>query len=705
MAASDRLNPSLAGISGLVLDVRRGACGEVPLPGSKSFSIRALLLAAWAQGHTRLKGLLDSDDTAVMIESLKRLGVRIEREGPDCLVWGADGLLSFSGTEKEPVECFVGNSGLTVRTLLPAVVAALSAQEGSLVLRGVPRMHERPIGDLVDGLRALGAQIDYLEADGFPPLRVRSAALLPADELAVVASTSSQFLTGLLQMAPVLGRAWNRTVRVRAQGELISRPYVDLSVALLRRFGVTVSEVRAGCFELEAAPARSGLLSPGELAIEGDASSASYFLAAGLLGGGPIRVLGAGAKSLQGDVHFADALEQMGARIRWGDDFMESSAARVGAHGLPVVRGVDLDCNHIPDAAMTLVAVALYAQGHTRLRNIGSWRVKETDRIAAMATEARKLGAQVEEGDDFIVIHPPARMQTASIQTYDDHRVAMSFSLASFVHAGDLSAAATSGPAGRVVEIRDPACVNKTFPDYFDCLADVCAQAVPVIAIDGPTASGKGTVAALVAQRLGFHYLDSGALYRLLALSSLRSGVSAQDERQLADVAAGLEMAFEGGRVLLCGEDVTESIRAEDVGNRASELAVWPSVRRSLLRRQRDCARLPGLVADGRDMGSVVFPHARTRIFLTASAEARAERRHKQLIEKGFSANLANLLADLQARDARDASRALAPLKFVEGSGAVLLDTTSLSIEEAVQRVLGAFERSCPPHHFAPEGA
>jgi 3-phosphoshikimate 1-carboxyvinyltransferase len=645
------------------------------------------------------------------------------------------------GSLAEPIDCFVGNSGLTIRTLLPALVASMSLQagrglqvDGCVVLRGVARMHERPIGDLVDGLRAVGAQIDYLGEPGYPPLRVRSAVLPAAEVLKLRASTSSQFLTGLLQAAPVLGCQRGMPVRIVVEGAMISRPYIDLSIGMLADFGVQVDEPHPGTFVIP--PARLGaqplwsasglsapsdihkptaptaFVSPGTLAVEGDASSASYFLGAGLLGGGPLRVCGVGQKSRQGDIHFADALVGMGAEVVWGDDFIEVRAGRRSPEGLPVIQGIDLDCNAIPDAAMTLVPIALYAQGPSRLRNIGSWRVKETDRIAAMAAEARKFGASVEEGPDFLVVHPPSRLQTAAVHTYDDHRVAMSFSLTSFQHSGDLppmpppataaswgtpplpTATATVTAQARTVTILDPNCVAKTFPDYFDVFAEVAAQAVPVIAIDGPTASGKGTVAAQVAEALGFFYLDSGALYRLLALKSLSEGIDPRDEAVLAGLAQGLDIAFSGTQIYMDGTEVTEAIRAEVVGNRASEIAALPQVRRALLRRQRDFARGPGLVADGRDMGSVVFPQATTKIFLTASVQARAERRFKQLIDKGIPAKLESLLADLQARDHRDSSRSVAPLRFVEGSGVVYLDTTSMTIPQAVEAILRAYRSS-----------
>lgn len=710
------------------LDLRHHAAGTVQLPGSKSLSNRALLLAALAHGVTTIGGLLDSDDTAVMIDSLRRLGVQLERlsaatDGP--VMWrvqGTGGTFPKTATLAEPIDCFIGNSGLTIRTLLPAIVVAQASTHSVTVLRGVDRMHERPIKDLVDGLRQLGAQIEYLGQEGYPPLRITGVALQPSDEIVVKGNTSSQFLTGLLQAAPQLSRQWNQPVVIRVDGELISRPYVDLSIGMLRQFGVDVQETEPNCFVIKPCD----LVSPGELSVEGDASSASYFLAAGLLGGGPIRVQGAGRASLQGDVQFAHALAQMGAQITWGDDYIESRAASVDTHGRPVVKGVDLDCNHIPDAAMTLVAVALYANTPTRLRNIGSWRVKETDRIAAMATEARKLGASVEEGLDFIVVTPPAQLRAASIHTYDDHRVAMSFALTSFVHAGDLALDSASGECPRVSEhavggvkgpggetvipsvetrgrspqtdidgeaqrsvtIEDPACVNKTFPTYFEEFAGVCANAVPVIAIDGPTASGKGTVASRVAKALGYAYLDSGALYRLVALQSLEQNVASDDAQQLAALALNMSLRFEGEQVWLDGRDVSLGIRAEAVGNRASQIATQPQLRQALLRRQRDFARHPGLVADGRDMGSVVFPQAGLKVFLTASAEIRARRRVLQLQDRGESADLNAITADLEARDARDAARPIAPLKFIENQGVMYLDTSDRSIEQAVRQVL-----------------
>jgi 3-phosphoshikimate 1-carboxyvinyltransferase len=441
----------------------------------------------------------------------------------------------------------------------------------------------------------------------------------------------------------------------------------------MRRFGVQVLYDDANCYWVN--PSGKNYKSPGEIYVEGDASSASYFLAAGTIGGGPVRVEGVGDESIQGDKYFAEALEKMGARINRGRNWMTAFAPETGK-----LKAVDLDCNHIPDAAMTLAVAALFADGITTLKNIASWRVKETDRISAMAAELRKVGATVEEGEDYIRITPPASRSAilnpqSGIDTYDDHRMAMCFSLAAFGGAG--------------VRINDPKCVAKTFPDYFNMFKQV-TQAVPVIAIDGPSASGKGTVAQRVATALGMHYLDSGALYRLLGLAAQRRGVALEAEDRLAELAGQVYIRFEGGDIWLDGSKVGDELRTEEAGSAASKIAALPKVRAALLDKQRAFRQAPGLVADGRDMASVVFPDAALKIFLTASAEARAERRYKQLKQKGMSANIAALLQDIQARDERDTQRSVAPLQ--QAQGASLLDTTPLNIEQAVQEVLSRYQ-------------
>ncbi len=624
------------------------ATGTVRLPGSKSISNRVLLLAALSDGETEVRDLLTSDDTERMLEALKALGVGVKHlGGENWLINGCGGHFSV-----KRIELFLGNAGTAFRPL----TAALALAGGDYVLKGVARMHERPIGDLVDGLRQLGADVTYLGNEGFPPLHLKPANIQPGGLVKVRGDVSSQFLTGLLMALPLTGE----TVVVEVVGELTSKPYIEITLATMARFGVIVEREGWQRFTVRAG---SRYVSPGTIFVEGDASSASYFLALGAIGGGPVRVEGVGRDSIQGDVKFAEALAKMGAKIEMGPNWMEARAPQSG------LVAVDLDCNHIPDAAMTLATAALFAKGTTTLRNIASWRVKETDRIAAMATELRKLGALVEEGEDYIRV-TPATLKPAAIDTYDDHRMAMCFSLAAF---------------GTPLRINDPKCVAKTFPDYFERFAKV-TTAAPVIAIDGPSASGKGTVAARIASALGYDYLDSGALYRLTALAARQAGVDWADETGVAAIAAGLDVEFSESDVRLNGTLVGDSIRTEEISAGASKVAALPAVREALLFRQRAFNKAPGLVGDGRDMGSVIFPRAVLKVFLTASAEARAERRYYQLIEKGVSANLADLLSDLKQRDERDCQRSVAPLR--QEADAKLLVTTHLTIEQAVNQVL-----------------
>jgi 3-phosphoshikimate 1-carboxyvinyltransferase len=415
------------------------AAGTVKLPGSKSISNRTLLLAALAEGTTHIRDLLASDDTARMLEALKILGVPLEQTGPDD--WKVGG--QAGAFRVKEADLFLGNAGTAFRPL----TAALALSGGHYKLSGVPRMHERPIGDLVDALRQAGADICYLGNKGFPPLEI-SSAVVHGGKVRVKGNVSSQFLTALLMALPLTGQQ----TTIEVIGELISKPYIEITLNLMARFGVVVQREGWQAFTI---PANNRYTSPGELWVEGDASSASYFLAAGAIGGGPVRVEGIGKQSIQGDVRFAEALEKMGAKITMGDHWIEASA-----NGK--LKAIDLDCNHIPDAAMTLAIAALFAEGSTWLRNIASWRVKETDRIAAMAKELRKVGATVEEGPDYIrVTPPPTPTPNAAIDTYDDHRMAMCFSLVAL--------------GGVPVTINDPKCVAKTFPDYFARFAQIVA--------------------------------------------------------------------------------------------------------------------------------------------------------------------------------------------------------------------------------------
>jgi 3-phosphoshikimate 1-carboxyvinyltransferase len=414
----------------LQLKPARGAAGTVRLPGSKSISNRVLLLAALASGETEIGGLLDADDTQVMREALSRLGVSFNGN----TVKGVGGPFPV-----KKADLFLGNAGTAFRPL----TAALAFCGGDYGLSGVPRMHERPIGDLVDALRGIGARIDYAGKEGFPPLAIHPGSLR-SDVVKVRGDVSSQYLTALLMALPLSARP----SRIEVQGELISKPYVEITLNVMRRFGVSVQREEWRAFHVPGATYQS----PKKILVEGDASSASYFLAAGALGGGPVRVEGVGRSSIQGDLRFIEVLEQMGARVSLGEDWIEARGGRL--------KPIDLDLNHIPDAAMTAAVLALFADGPSVIRNVASWRVKETDRLAAMATELRKLGADVEEGKDYLRVSPPKKiLADREIDTYDDHRMAMSFSLVAL--------------AGVPVRINDPQCVAKTFPDYFSVLRSI----------------------------------------------------------------------------------------------------------------------------------------------------------------------------------------------------------------------------------------
>ncbi|PSJ48152.1 3-phosphoshikimate 1-carboxyvinyltransferase [Zobellella endophytica] len=411
--------------------------GTVNLPGSKSVSNRALLLAALAQGTTRLTNLLDSDDIRHMLDALKTLGVKYElsEDKTECVVHGLG--RPFSVTE--PVSLFLGNAGTAMRPLC----AALCLGTGEFTLTGEPRMWERPIGHLVDALREAGADISYLKTDGYPPVFINGKGLWGGD-VHIDGSVSSQFLTAFLMAAPMA----SGDTRIHIKGELVSKPYIDITLHIMKQFGVTVEHDDYQIFYIQG---NQSYIAPGTFLVEGDASSASYFLAAGAIKG-KVRVTGIGRDSIQGDIRFADVLEAMGARITWGDDFIEAQ------HVAPL-KAVDMDMNHIPDAAMTIATTALFAEGTTRIRNIYNWRVKETDRLYAMATELAKLGVEVDEGEDYLVVTPAAQLQEAEIATYNDHRIAMCFSLVAL--------------SDTPVVILDPKCTSKTFPDYFDKLASI----------------------------------------------------------------------------------------------------------------------------------------------------------------------------------------------------------------------------------------
>lgn len=414
--------------------------GEIHLPGSKSLSNRALLLAALAEGKTEITNLLDSDDVRYMLGALKQLGVEydLSEDGTRCVVTGKGGPLSDGGS----YELYLGNAGTAMRPLS----AALCLGKGEFTLTGEPRMEERPIDALVDSMRQGGCQIEYLKNEGYPPLKI-TADGFAGGKISIDGSISSQFLTAVLMASP-LAKA---DTEIQIVGELVSKPYIDITIHTMAQFGV---EVENDNYERFVVKAGQTYKSPGSFLVEGDASSASYFLAAAAIKGGRVKVTGIGKKSIQGDVRFADVLEDMGAKVEWGDDYVAVESGKLTA--------VDQDMNHIPDAAMTIATTALFAEGTTAIRNIYNWRVKETDRLFAMATELRKVGAEVVEGEDFIEVTPPAELKHAAIDTYNDHRIAMCFSLLAL------------DPVS--VTINDPGCTAKTFPDYFEKLESVSVR-------------------------------------------------------------------------------------------------------------------------------------------------------------------------------------------------------------------------------------
>jgi 3-phosphoshikimate 1-carboxyvinyltransferase len=421
----------------LTLQPVSSARGQITLPGSKSLSNRILLLAALARGTTKITNLLDSDDVRHMLTALTALGVELElsEDRQQCLVQGIGGAFQLPDTSQLEA-LFLGNAGTAMRPLS----AALCASSGQFELTGEPRMYERPIGDLVDALRQCGADIEYLGDEGFPPLHINGHALR-GGQVSIRGNVSSQFLTAMLMAAPLC----QGDVVINVEGELVSKPYIDITLDVMKRFGVTVENKDYQSFHIKGGQSYE---SPAQIMVEGDASSASYFLAAAAIAGGPVRVYGAGSHSVQGDAKFADVLAGMGADVRWGGDWIE-----VERQADSVLKGIDIDLNHIPDAAMTIATTALFAEGPTCIRNVYNWRVKETDRLSAMATELRKVGATVEEGEDYIRIEPPSEIQSAAIDTYDDHRMAMCFSLAAF--------------GNSPITINDPGCTAKTFPTYF----------------------------------------------------------------------------------------------------------------------------------------------------------------------------------------------------------------------------------------------
>lgn len=417
-------------MNSITLGPLSSANGEIQIPGSKSLSNRILLLATLASGTTKITNLLDSDDIRHMLSALKTMGIRytLEDDGKTCILEGNAGPINV-----ENADLFLGNAGTAMRPL----TAALCLGSGSYRLHGEPRMHERPIGDLVDSLQALGVDISYEGNANYPPLLIKANGI-QGGEVSIKGNISSQFLTALLMSAPLA----KSDLTINVEGELVSKPYIDITLHAMKQFGVEVENQNYQAFVIKG---NQTYQSPGEIMVEGDASSASYFLAAAAIAGGKIKVHGVGSESVQGDVKFADVLAKMGAKITYGPTWIEAERGDLN--------GVDMDMNHIPDAAMTIATTALFAKGPTTIRNIYNWRVKETDRLYAMATELKKLGVEVVEGEDYITVTPSDDLAHAEIDTYNDHRIAMCFSLVAF--------------SNTPVTINDPGCTSKTFPTYF----------------------------------------------------------------------------------------------------------------------------------------------------------------------------------------------------------------------------------------------
>lgn len=675
--------------SELTLNLRQTAAGDLQLPASKSISIRAMLLASMGKGSVTIKNTLISEDTLVMRDILIELGVSVKflaesSNGSEfssngiCIISGCDGFFPGLGQNRR-ITLNVKNSGLSARTILPSLAFMLLNPRAncSVSIDGVERMRSRPMSELFSVLESLGSKISFPKQKSSFPCELAPSVGRKITEIGIDCSKSSQVLTGLLQILPFLNSIFSKKIKLLALGAIVSRPYIDLTMHVLSKFGCSVAETLPGQFYTSAL----GVRSPKNFIVEGDASSASYFFASACIGGGPIRVHGISEDSKQGDVKLLDVLKKIGAEVRWGNSYVE--IFRKGR-----LRGVEIDCLEIPDAAMVLSTLALFCDQPTKLINIASWKEKETDRITAVVQGLERLGGSVyREGDDAITIHPVTCLKSAKIQTFNDHRIAMTFSMAAFALKGEVGRV-----TNRVLQIENPECVEKTFPYFFEEFSRVCSESVPVITVDGPTASGKGTIANHVGRNLGFNVLDSGAFYRSLALITRWEKIDEDNHRAIAFRARTLPLRMKGSRFFLGDDDVTVLMRDEKIGLLASKIAKYEDVRRALIMAQRDFARLPGLVADGRDMGSVVFPRGTLRVFLTAKPEIRAKRRFKQLIEKEIPCTLNDIFQDIIDRDNSDYNRPVASLALAEEGATLKIDSSSKTVEEVVKIIVSEYK-------------
>ena len=675
--------------SELTLSLRQTVAGDLQLPASKSISLRAMLLASIGKGSVTIENTLISEDTLVMKDLLTHLGVSVSflPESSNGLEYSSNGMCIISGCDgffpeleqNRRITLNVKNSGLSARTILPSLAFMLFNPRAncSVFLDGVERMRSRPMSELFSVLESLGSKISFPKQKSSFPCELSPSVGRKITEIGIDCGKSSQVLTGLLQVLPFLNSIFCKKIKLIALGSIVSRPYIDLTIHILSKFGCSVVETQPGQFYTSAL----GVRSPKNFRVEGDASSASYFFASACIGGGPIRVHGISEESKQGDIKLLDVLKRIGAVVRWSNSYVE--IFRKGR-----LRGIEIDCLEIPDAAMVLSTLALFCDQPTKLTNIASWKEKETDRIAAVVQGLERLGVSVyREGDYSITIHPVPCLKSAKISTFNDHRIAMTFSMAAFALKDEVGRV-----KNRVLQIENPVCVEKTFPYFFEEFSRVCSEAVPVITVDGPTASGKGTIANHVGKNLGFNVLDSGAFYRSLALITKWENIDESDHLAIASRAKTLSMRMQGSRFFLGEDDVTMLMRDEKIGLLASKIAKYEDVRRALITAQRDFARLPGLVADGRDMGSVVFPKGALRVFLTAKPEIRAKRRFKQLIEKEIPCTLNDIFQDIADRDNSDYNRSVASLSLAEEGATLTIDSSSKTIEEVVEIIVSEYK-------------
>lgn len=621
---------------------------DLVLPGSKSITNRALVMAALAPGPSRLEGALTADDTLAMVNCLESLGIQIEidADAHSMVVHGSGGVLSGGTT------LWARQSGTTARFVLP--LAAISAKGATV--DGAEQIRGRPQQDLLEALEGLGARPEALGASGHLPVRLGDSPIT-GGEVSVSGATSSQFISALLLAAPVMAEG----LEVKLTGKKVSMPYVDMTVAMMRQFGAEVAVSDDSVYQVSPGGYRCRTYE-----IEPDASSASYFFAAAAVARGRVAVPGLGADSIQGDLGFVSVLESMGAEVNQGPLVTE-------VIGTGTIDGVEVSMTEMSDTAPTFGAIAALAAGDMRATGIGFIRLKESDRITAMVTELNKLGVDaVDEGDGFLV--RPGEVTPGVVATYDDHRIAMAFTVLGLAVPG--------------ISIADPHCVAKTFPEFFDAvdaLRAVGDAELAVLALDGPAGSGKSTVAQRAAERLGIQYLDTGAMYRSVTHAVLERGVDPGDGAAVSDLARQIEIDVGREIVTVDGVDVTRAIRSEAVDAAVSQVAANGGVRAAMRRQQRGWARRRGGgVLEGRDIGSVVFPSARLKVYVTATLEERARRRAAQSGEP-YEA----IVAGLKTRDHKDSSRVDSPL--TEAADAVVLDSTGMSIDEVVDRVVEMF--------------